>query len=94
MFLLNFRVFADTMFLAGTTENQCDDGNCGGDFANTKMHNALGQYSDRSVSRKMKAALFLYLLVFFLLEREQIKSQRNRKITPDRLNKPELAALV
>ena len=43
MFLLNLRSFAEVMFLAGTTENQRGSGNCSGDFARPKMHNAPGQ---------------------------------------------------
>jgi len=43
MFLLNFRVFSDAMFVAGTKENQGSGRDCGGDCENTKMHNALGQ---------------------------------------------------
>jgi len=41
MFLLHFQIFPKTMLLARATENERAGGDCGGDFVNTKMHNAL-----------------------------------------------------
>jgi len=41
MFPLHFQIFPKTMFLARAAENERADGDCGGDFVNTKMHNAL-----------------------------------------------------
>ena len=40
MFLLNFRIFAEVMFLAGATKDQSGGRNCGDGFAKTKMHSA------------------------------------------------------
>ena len=53
------------MLLAGAAENERGGKNCGGEFANTKMHNAPASYSGIGVSRKDESsALFLFRLIF------------------------------
>ena len=67
MFFLHFRILAEVMFFARTTENQRGDGNGHGGFAKPKMHSAPQTKAGGRVLRKVKALRsFLLVLVIIL----------------------------